>query len=246
VSGECQRLLVLAREESESLHHGSIDSGHLVLAALRIKDCTAAEILQRYGIEYEEYRELLRGEVPAASGYVQLDVGDRLDAAKLSFSAIPALLPYILRMNWLIDEAARHLYGQSEIDGEVRLKRAPWTRQEALGHLVDWATSHQQWFARALSENKVVSTSYPPPEWVTAQAYLQFGWQDLVDLWVCINRLLLHVLARVPEEKLETPCRIGIDPPIPLSKLIANYVDHCEDIIAQILARGWRSRPAPE
>jgi hypothetical protein len=58
-----------------------------------------------------------------------------------------------------------------------------------------------------------------------------------VDLWLCANRPLVHVFSRIPEEKLDTPCRIGIDEPILLSELIERYVDHCEDVLGQILAR---------
>lgn len=231
LSAQCKRLLVLASEESESLKNRSIDSGHLVLGILRMERSVAADILRRNGIEYGEYRELVRSTV---------------DRPIIPMPAVVVLPPDALRLETLVNKAAQHLDSQAELDGEVRLKRAPWTRQEALGHLVDWATCHQQWFARALSEPKVVGTSYPAPEWAGAQEYLQFGWQDLVDLWICINRLLIHVLARIPEAKLETPCRIGIEAAIPLSKLIANYVDHCEDVMAQILVRGWRSNAAAE
>jgi hypothetical protein len=58
-----------------------------------------------------------------------------------------------------------------------------------------------------------------------------------VDLWVSLNRLLIHVLARVPEEKLQTPCRMGTAEPIPFSKVVEIYIEHCEDIVARILAR---------
>jgi hypothetical protein len=71
---------------------------------------------------------------------------------------------------------------------------------------------------------------------VPAQQYDNFSWQDTVDLWVSLNRLLVHVLMRIPEDKLKMPCRIGIAEPIPLSELIARYVTHCQDLVGQILA----------
>jgi hypothetical protein len=58
-----------------------------------------------------------------------------------------------------------------------------------------------------------------------------------VDLWLCANRLLIHVLGLIPEEKLNTPCQIGIAEPIPLAALVADYVEHCQDVVGQILAR---------
>jgi hypothetical protein len=60
---------------------------------------------------------------------------------------------------------------------------------------------------------------------------------QLIELWISINRLLGHILAAVPEEKVNMPCRIGIEEPRTLLALIHQYVDRCEDLIAQILAR---------
>jgi hypothetical protein len=51
-----------------------------------------------------------------------------------------------------------------------------------------------------------------------------------------LNRLLIHLLRRIPENKLDLPCRIGIAEPVPLAKLLETYVEHCQDIVAQVLA----------
>jgi hypothetical protein len=81
-----------------------------------------------------------------------------------------------------------------------------------------------------------VAESYRQDEWVPAQQYRHYALQDLVDLWVSLNRLLIHVLAQIPEDKLNLTCRIGVHDPIPLSKLIERYVEHCQDVVAQILS----------
>ena len=106
-----------------------------------------------------------------------------------------------------------------------------------LGHLIDRACFHQQWFARALTEAKIAVLSYPAADWTTAQNYRDVDWSDLTDLWVNLNRLLVHVIAQVPAPKLATPCRIGLDEPIPLERLIAHYVKSCQDEMAEILTR---------
>jgi hypothetical protein len=68
-------------------------------------------------------------------------------------------------------------------------------------------------------------------------AVRHYAVQDLVQLWVSLNWLLIHVLAQIPEDKLGLMCRIGVQAPIPLSKLIERYVEDCQDVVAQILAR---------
>jgi hypothetical protein len=136
----------------------------------------------------------------------------------------------------LLNETIRNLPAYSDSYGDQRLKRKPWTRKEAFGHLVDWAVIHQQWFAQALTQPKLVAEIYPMDDWVPAQQYRHYALKDLVDLWVLLNRLLIHLLALIPEGKLTLVCRIGIHEPIPLSKVIERYVEHCEDVVAQILA----------
>jgi len=107
-----------------------------------------------------------------------------------------------------------------------------------LGHLVDWAAAHQQWFARALTQGKLTTAGYPEDSWLSAQWYDDLFWHELLHLCTLLNRLIVHVITRIPEEQLNIPCRIGIADPIPLQELVRRYVAHCEDIVAQLLMRG--------
>jgi len=223
LSRDSQRVLSLGAEESDKLHHKSIDSGHLVLGLLRI-DCLATRLLREHGIEYQSFRKSIGPPIADTPTGV------------ISFDVAPLLQPTVHSLQGLINGALSQLAGYSEPDSGKFLKRKPWTRKEALGHLVDCASSHQQWFARALTEPSIAILSYPPDDWVAAQHYRDFSWQDLTDLWSLLNELIIHVLTRIPKEKLTTPCRIGVEPPIPLSNLVARYVDHCEDVMGQILA----------
>jgi hypothetical protein len=149
----------------------------------------------------------------------------------------PSLKVHVRTLQDLVDSTLEHVHVYSEAYAKQSLKRRPWTRKEGFGHLIDCATTHQQWLARALTEPKLFAAAYPADEWVPAQQYDDFSWQDLVDLWVSLNRLLVHVLMRIPEDKLGMACRIGIAEPIPLSELIARYIEHCQDVVGQILAR---------
>jgi ATP-dependent Clp protease ATP-binding subunit ClpC len=59
LSPEAQRALMFASEEAEALQYKTIDTAHLVLALLRVEDCTAAKSLRGHGMEYERYREMV-------------------------------------------------------------------------------------------------------------------------------------------------------------------------------------------
>jgi len=135
-----------------------------------------------------------------------------------------------------MNTVARHI-DRSSTGAEQRLKRKPWTRSQALGHLIDWAEAHQRWLARALTEPRLDAPMYPQDEWVVAQNYGAYPWPALISLWELLNRLLIHVMTQIPEDKLNLSCRIGVRDPIPPSELISRYVEHCQDIAGQIIAR---------
>jgi len=86
-------------------------------------------------------------------------------------------------------------------------------------------------------EPKLTAFAYPDEAVVGVQGYSDFAWAETVNLWVSLNRLLIHLLLRVPENKLDLPCRIGVAEPVPLARLMETYLEHCEDIVGQILSR---------
>jgi hypothetical protein len=249
LNADAKRVLAYGAQESEELHHKVIDCGHLVLGLLRLENSVAAAALQQCGFDSTSYREivsasLLSGErTPKSVRRLQprrtrsIDRPSNWDDLEGKKPAAPSLQGPIDALTNLVNVIIEHFDAFSDVYGEQRLKRKPWSRKEAFGHLIDCATSHQQWFARALTEPNVIASGYPPDDWVSAQQYGSFQWDDVVDLWLCVNRLLIHVLARIPEEKLETPCHIGVHEPISLATLIERYVAHCEDMVGQILAR---------
>jgi hypothetical protein len=249
LSNDSKRVLAYGAQESEALHHKVIDCGHLVLGLLHMENCVAVAALKQFGIDGPSHRDLvnasllpreknpertrsLRQEITRA-----IDRPSRWDDLRTKETAAPSLRDTVDALADLVEGTAEHIQAYSEVYGQQRLKRKPWTRKEAFGNLIDWATTHQQWFARALTEPKVVATGYPSDDWVSAQQYGSFQWVDVVDLWLCVNRLLIHVLAQIPEDKLKIPFHIGVEKPIPLAQVIDRYVAHCEDLLGQILAR---------
>lgn len=59
-------------------------------------------------------------------------------------------------------------------------------------------------------------------------------WAMLVSLWAAYNRYLAHVIARLPPEKLETPCTIGGEKTVTLRFLVEDYLRHLRHHLAQI------------
>lgn len=151
--------------------------------------------------------------------------------------ASETLAPLIERLDKLVAASESYLQEIGEVGGDHMLKRTEWTKREALGHLIDWASTYHQWCARVLTEPRLSAHSYPMEEWVSAQRYQEVRWRRLVSLWLGLNRLLVHVAAGIPEAKLSVPCHVGIDPIQPFREIFERYIEHHEDLLGQILAR---------
>jgi hypothetical protein len=62
LSEECRRILLYASEEADHLSHKHIGTEHLLLGALREKDCYAALLLNENGVTLESARAYVAGE----------------------------------------------------------------------------------------------------------------------------------------------------------------------------------------
>jgi hypothetical protein len=252
LSHECKRALAYAAEDAETLGHKIIDTWHLALGLLRNEQSGAAELLGENGVDHAAFLEIVRkmpegpagrsGSLkPAPVSWVQRGVPAPAEEPELEPEmpqpAAASLQIPLTRLQNLLTGARPHLKAFSNADGAARLKRKDWSRTQAMGHLVDWAAIHHGWVAQALTEPKVIAAGYPLDEWVGAQAYDAVRFDNVVELWLRLTQLLLHVMAQVPEARLATPFRVGIAEPTTLLEVIERYVEHGEDLVAQVLVR---------
>jgi hypothetical protein len=123
-------------------------------------------------------------------------------------------------------------------DDAVSHKPAPnrWSKKEILGHLIDSAANNHQRFVRAQSTPHLEFPGYEQEFWVATQAYATESWPDLVNLWLLLNRHLLHVVKAMPAEVLSHECVIGGRPAMTLAAMAADYLRHVDKHLAQLLA----------
>jgi len=229
VSNDVKKAFACASQEADALGQQHIDLGHLLIGLIEVKECLAAKVLEERGVGEALVRAFLC-EVPDPAPAEP-------DLAAPLFPIAPFLAEHIHRLRNLIEQASYYMEVNNERYGEQRLKRKNWSRKEAVGHLIDCATAHHQWFVSALTEPSIHVNGYPPDDWVGAQRYTDASWPELLTLWIGLNEHLVRVLAQIPEEKRSTPVRIGVLPPISLEELIRRYVEHCVDLAGQLLAR---------
>ena len=122
-------------------------------------------------------------------------------------------------------------------DEAAALKPAPnrWSKKEILGHLIDSAVNNHQRFVRAQGTPRLEFPGYEQEFWVATQAYATSPWPDLVNLWLLLNRHLLHVLQAMPPAVLSHELVIGGRPAVTLEALAVDYLRHLNQHLAQLL-----------
>ena len=121
-----------------------------------------------------------------------------------------------------------------EEDSTVPVLKGGWSRKQVLGHLIDSASNNHQRFVRASLQGSLEFPGYDQDGCVRVQAIQEAPWPALVALWVAYNRFLAHVIALLPAERLEAPCRIGSGQPVTLRFLVEDYVAHLLHHLRQI------------
>ena len=102
-------------------------------------------------------------------------------------------------------------------------------------YLIDSAANNHQRFVRAQSGPRLEFPNYEQEFWVATQAYATAPWPDLVNLWLLLNRHLLHVLKAMPPAVLSHECIIGGRPAVTLEALAVDYLRHVDKHVAQLL-----------
>lgn len=128
----------------------------------------------------------------------------------------------------LINAAAPQL---SQVDDNVSLapvRAGGWSRRQLVGHLIDSASNNHQRIVRASLQRELSFPGYDQNGNVRVQQFQNASWPMLVETFIAYNRLLAHVIAHVPEAKLQTVCRIGAELPTTLEHLARDYVKHLE------------------
>ena len=113
-----------------------------------------------------------------------------------------------------------------------------WSQREELGHLVDSAVNNHNRIVRASLEPAYEGPGYEQDGWIRVHRYREIAWTELVDVWHAHNRILLPLVAGIPDAKLSTPCQVGGGAPVTLGFLIDDYVLHLQHHLDQVLRRG--------
>jgi len=142
----------------------------------------------------------------------------------------------ITRFELILKNAPQRLVDISDETAGLKPDPARWSKKEILGHLIDSAANNHQRFIRAQFAPMLEIPSYEQESWVKANAYASEQWPDLVNLWLLLNRHLLHVVKNMPSEAAQNQISIAGNPPVALYAVIVDYLRHMNNHLAQIFS----------
>src|ERR1700731_2304394 len=128
----------------------------------------------------------------------------------------------------------KRLSAVTELDATGPLHEGRWSGKEILGHVIDSAQNNHQRFVRASLNGTYAGPSYHQQGWVNMHGYGSMPWSVLLQHWRWQNDLLCEVVERIPENRMEAPCRVGDGDPVTLRFLVDDYLVHMQHHIDQI------------
>ncbi len=84
-----------------------------------------------------------------------------------------------------------------EQDAEHKPSPTKWSKKELIGHLIDSAQNNIRRFIVAQYEDKP-TIKYAQDHWVVAAGYRDYPLEELVDLWILMNKHMVRVLKNIP------------------------------------------------
>ncbi|WP_409347065.1 DinB family protein [Paenibacillus sp. MBLB4367] len=86
----------------------------------------------------------------------------------------------------------------------------------------------------SLSKGGFLNYLYNQEAWVSVQYYKEAPIEDVLELWVSLNRSVLRVIGSLPETSLARSCQLPDGSLVTLGWLIDDYLVHMKHHLRQI------------
>jgi hypothetical protein len=146
---------------------------------------------------------------------------------------MPSQLSRVFRQR--LEQAATRLSAIGEQQAAEAFRPGGWLRKEVLGHLLDSAANNHQRFVRATIDGHYEGPGYQQEAWVRLHGYAEIPWSALLSSWRDRNAVLVRIVERIPEERLNASCTIGDGSPVTLQFVIEDYLRHLDHHVDQIV-----------
>lgn len=201
LSRKMKRVLAHGALEAEREGHQWIDTQHHLLGILG-EPSFAADLLREHGLNEDALR-----------------TGTRLPAPQTNAAALASAVSVLVDL--LHARAQMSQFASAAVAQRPDEKSFDENRKEAIGHLIDCAAAFHQWLPQALAGNAGAFDF--PARGRLAEYYRSDAWIALLELWMGMHKLMIHILCQVPENAAET-----------VATAATAYATHCSEVIAAI------------
>ena len=145
----------------------------------------------------------------------------------------------ILQLNFIIESVESSNF-RNIVDFETKISALKWSKKEILGHLIDSALHNWKRIAEiSFSEKPYKLIDYNQDELVKSNAYQHKNTQELIDLWLQINKQILFLLENQEPKILTFEIILPNGNINNLQFLISDYITHLMHHLDQIIGNDF-------
>src|SRR5438105_4052486 len=97
----------------------------------------------------------------------------------------------IQQLEHIVPQYSKLLKEKPVEEMETKPSPAKWSRKEQLGHLLDSAQNNIRRFIEAQYQQQAPTIVYNQDEWVRLNNYQSWSVDELISLWILLNRQIL-------------------------------------------------------
>src|SRR6056300_648446 len=131
----------------------------------------------------------------------------------------------VSRLNQLVTTCETYLKAANRQQLAAKPKPTQWSKKEILGHLIDSARYNLRRFTEIHIKKKPYQVvDYEQDELVAVNDYQSADPKDLTQLWVQLNKQIIHVIKQQTETKLQLEAKLPNQEVTSLLFLINDYL----------------------
>ncbi len=136
---------------------------------------------------------------------------------------------------------AEKLKAFSEVELSEKPNPEKWSKKEVIGHLVDSAHNNLRRFIVCQYEPVSPKIVYDQDFWVKASNYQSLAANEVVALWILMNKQIANVLLSMDSNNYKKTCDTGRDGTQlnDLQWLAADYVKHLKHHLNQVIKNSF-------
>jgi hypothetical protein len=141
------------------------------------------------------------------------------------------------KLETLLSQGESYFHSATDAMLEIPVAPGKWSRKQILGHLVDSAINNLKRFTEiGYMPQPYTYREYNQAELVKVNGYQSMDKNELLQLWLSLNRQIARVMKTQTQERLSRKVLFTDQSISGLRSLMTDYPDHMQHHINQIIS----------